>query len=351
MARRFDQVSLRVHSRRTFLRETSVAFTGLVVGACQTPDDAAVVEHSAAIEPLSTNEEFYVVWFQGQAGEIDLDQWTCAIQREGQSVIDLDWDFFESLEIEQREHTLQCIESRPGLERMNNACWTGLPLREVLAAAGVEIAGGNFIRFACADGYSMALPISDLETPVWLIWGMNGDPLPLDHGFPVRVLMPGRFGWLNPKQITEIDFIDDPYRLPWLESLLSWLDAQGLTMDQDERSMIYQVQTLVVDPQDIYLVDEGQKVEILGKAYAGSDPVCQVEVSTDGGECWECAELTYAPGPDRWTLWRFEWTPECAGTYQVELRCMTESGAETDPEAPLNHIPWSGGMSVEVEVV
>jgi len=351
MGRRFRSISVRIHSRRTFLRNSGAAFTGLALGACKPEVSGVPTESGSEIVPISTTEEFYVVWFQGSPGDVDLDTWTCAIQREGSTVAELDWAFMESLPAEEKEHTLQCIESRPGLERMNNAVWTGLPLSEVLAAAGVEVEGGNFIRFACADGYTMALPIADLETPIWLAWTMNGEPLTPDHGFPVRVLIPGRFGWLNPKQVIEIDFIDDPYVLPWLEYLLAWLESQGMTMDMDERSMVYQVQTLVVDPHEIYLVDEGRKVEILGKAYAGSDPVTLVEVSTDGGVCWEPAELTYAPGADRWTLWRFEWTPECAGTYLLELRCMTESGAQTDPEAPLNHIPWSGGMSVEVEVV
>jgi DMSO/TMAO reductase YedYZ molybdopterin-dependent catalytic subunit len=351
MTTRFRSINVRIHSRRTFLRTTGAAFTGLALGACKPEVVDSPQESGSEIDPISSTEEFYVVWFMGSAGDVVLDEWTCAIQREGNTLAELDWEFMAALQAEEKEHTLQCIESRPGLERMNNAIWTGLPLSQVLEAAGVEIEGGNYIRFACADGYSMALPITDLETPIWLAWTMNGEPLTPDHGFPVRVLIPGRFGWLNPKQVIEIDFIDNPYALPWLETLLAWLEAQDMTMDLDERSMVYQVQTLVVDPHDIYLVDEGKKVEILGKAYAGSDPVVSVELSMDGGSSWAAAELTYAPGADRWTLWRFEWTPEEAGIYMVELRCTTQSGAQTDPDAPLNHIPWSGGMTVEVEVV
>jgi hypothetical protein len=157
-------------------------------------------------------------------------------------------------------------------------------------------------------------------------------------------------GWMNPKQIIEIDFIDDPYELPWLDELMSWLEAEGLTMDMGERSMTYQVQALIVDPHEIVWVEQGERVEIRGKAFAGRDPVVQVEVSTDGGGCWECAELTYAPGSDRWTLWSFEWVPECAGVHHVEVRCATAGGLETEDDAPLSHIPWVGGMSMEIEV-
>ena len=345
--------SLRVHmsTRRTFIRDASLSIAGIAMMGCKGSDSASGASPQRELNPLSTNEEFYAVWFRGQAAEIERDDWRLAIQREGQTLGELDWTFVESLSAEEQEFTLQCIESRPGLERMNNALWGGLPLSEFLDIAGIVVDGGNYIRFGCADGYSMALPVSDMERPIWLLWTMNCAPLPLDHGFPIRAIIPGRTGWLNAKQIIEIDFIDDPYELPWLGELQSWLESQNLTMDTDERSMTYQVQTLIVDPHEIVLVDQGRRVEILGKAFAGSDPVTLVELSTDGGMSWQCAELTYNPGANRWTLWRFEWIPECAGTHHIEVRCRTELGSETDPDASLNHLPWSGGMSLEIEVV
>ena len=346
---RFESLNVRIHSRRTFLRRGSAAVTGLMLGACKSDNPSTAVP-SKEVNPISTNEEFYAVWYRGAPVDIELDEWRLSIQRQGISVGELDWATISSMTPESIELTLQCIESRPGLERMNNAIWSGLPLDVVLAEAGIEVDGGSYIRIGCADEYSLALPISDMERPIWLLWSMNGEMLPSQHGYPLRAIIPDRMGWMNPKQVTEIDFIDEPFTPHWVDEVTAWLEEQGITMDTGERSMSYQLQALIVDSHDIVLVDEGQRVQILGKAFAGSDPVVNVEVSTDGGECWECAELTYAPGPDRWTLWRFDWTPDCAGTFDIEVRCQTASGMKTDPDAPLNHIPWAGGMSIEIQV-
>lgn len=284
----------------------------------------------------------------GAPGEVDAATWTCSVTHEGAALGRFDLAALEALSAREREHTLQCVESRPGFLAMDNAVWTGLPLVDVLAAAGIAPPETAWMVFQCADTYSVGIPTADLtEGPLWLVWGMNGETLPMKHGFPARVLTPGRYGWLNPKQITGIEFTDSPYAPPWMDSLLAQYEQQGITFDM-ATSMEYQVQSLLVQPTAMEAV--GGKVFVLGKAYAGTDPVVSVEVSTDAGATWSEAELTYAPGADIWALWRFVWEPETAGSYTLMTRATTAAGRSCEPGLPADRIPWPGGMAVEVVV-
>jgi DMSO/TMAO reductase YedYZ molybdopterin-dependent catalytic subunit len=285
----------------------------------------------------------------GAPGDVDADTWSCAVTDEGAALGRFDLSTLQGMAAEDREHTLQCVESRPGFLAMDNAVWQGATLRAVLEAAGITPpTDRTWIVFTCADQYGVALPASDLDgAPLFLAWGMNGEPLPLDHGFPARILTPGRYGWLNPKQITAITFSDSAYEPPWMDELMAQYEAAGIAFDM-EGSLAYQPQSLLVQPSGMDVV--GGRVRILGKAYAGDDPIASVEVSTDGGTTWQEAELTYAPGRDVWALWRLNWTPPGPGTYLLMTRATTASGRACTPDLDPDNIPWPGGMALEVEV-
>lgn len=302
-----------------------------------------------ALEPISSNEDFYVLWYMGAPGDVDPETWSCAVEDDDTALGDLDLAALTAMPAEDREHTLQCVESRPGFLAMNNAVWQGAPLRAVLEAAGITPPSDRtWIVFTCADAYGVALPASDLDdAPLFLAWGMNGEPLPLDHGAPARILTPGRYGWLNPKQITGIRFTDTAYEPPWMDSLMEQYAAEGVQFDP-EGSMAYQPQVLLVQPSAMDVV--GDRVRVLGKAFAGDDPITSVEVSTDGGRSWEEAELTYAPGRDIWALWRFNWRPTRTGTHVLMTRATTASGRSCTPDLDPSMVPWPGGMALEVVV-
>ncbi|MEC7946752.1 MAG: molybdopterin-dependent oxidoreductase [Myxococcota bacterium] len=317
-----------------------------LVGGRRDDDDQPDLE---ALPPISSNDDFYVLWFLGSPGDVDASTWSCTVHDEEDALGSFDLALLSSLPAEDREHTLQCVESRPDFLAMDNAIWQGTSLRNVLRAAGIDPPEERaWIVFTCADTYGVALPAGDLDgAPLFLAWGMNGEALPLDHGFPARVLTPGRYGWLNPKQITAIRFTDSAYEPPWMASLMTQYAAQGIRFDP-VGSMEYQPQVLVVQPSAMDVV--GDRVRVLGKAYAGDDPIISVEVSTDGGRTWAEAELTYAPGRDVWALWRFHWTPERLGTHVLVTRATTASGRSCTPDLDPMRSPWPGGMAIEVEV-
>lgn len=290
-------------------------------------------ESATAIAEITDNASFYVTAYLGVA-QVDPCEWTLDVSVRGEVAASIDLESLLALEGQEREQTLQCIESAPGLMKMDNALWTGIPLSDFLALLGVtpdeEITG---MRLRGADSYEVGLPISELETPVWLVWKMNGELIPPEHGFPARLLCPDRYGWQNMKQLVEIDFIEgDPtpnYQKAWATH--------------------YLVQGLIANPESVALSADGETVRLLGKAYAGSDPVTWVGVSTDAGSTFEDAELTYAPGADRWTLWRFDWKPPGPGSYTLKCACETQSGSQTRNSSNPT-FPFEDGMSVVIEV-
>ncbi len=355
--RPYRRLVARPLDRRTLLAGGAAAVLQVSASGCkekgQPTEDTGEewdVLGAEALEPISTNEEFYVVSYS-PAPEIDREAWRLAFDTFERYRSLLDYGALSALGAREKEHTLQCIESRPEVPRMNNAVWAGVPIKEAMDAVGFEIGAATHLKFTCADGYTMGLPVTDLDSPLWLAWEMNGEDLPVSHGYPVRLLTPGRFGWCNPKHLLLVELLDAPYELPWLAMLEAYMEEMGFHPDSDADAMDLAVQNLVVFPTDLQFVADGLRVRILGKAFGGTDPISRVEVSTDGGESFEEAELTYAPGPDRWTLWRLVWKPPGPGTYALVTRCQTEGGQSTEADFPDNKIPWVGGMGLSVEVV
>jgi len=300
--------------------------------------DTALPEPGDVWPPITANDDFYVTSCCGTP-EIDRAAWTLAItDAAGEQLATLDLATLEAMPAREREHTLECIGGSPYNRAIGNAIWTGLPLVEILDAVGVSVpANAVELLFTGADDYQTSIPIGDLDKPVWLVWKMNGEPLPDRHGGTARILTPGRYGIKNPKWLTEIRFATEP-SLGFWESL-GWSNTAE-----------YRANTFFMSPSASSVLTAGA-VRFLGTAFAGSDPIARVTVSTDGGEHWEDAEITYQNGPDVWTLWAFDWDA-VPGDYQIQVRAMTESGAQSALE-PTGTGAWSGyngSMQIDVSV-
>ncbi len=311
--------------------ETASGDTGPVAPAVSTTAD------TPELPAITPNRHHYVTSCCGDP-EVDGSTWTlelrdfvaCGADCEAPKAIlaTLTLPFLEGLETQDREHTLECIGTGPSGQKIGNAVWSGRTLLDVFAAAGVTVpAGATTLRIRAVDGFSTGLPISDLEKPLWLVWRMNGDPLPTRHGYPARMLVPHRYGMKNPKWMSSIDFLDTPYVGYW--------ESQGWS-DPAE----YRVHTYIRYPSNKAVVPTGV-VRVTGVAYAGSDPVTEVEVTTDYGATWVPATLDYAPGADRWVVWHYDWTLETAGKRSIQARCRTASGAMS--HASTNPPPDLGG--------
>lgn len=293
------------------------------------------------ISPITAIGDFYLQQYD-EIVELNAAEWSLVIT-DGEESVTITRDFLDGLEPREREHTLECIGTHPRNQAIGNAIWSGLPLPEVFEALGFSpTLAGRHTRWTCADGYDVGLPAEDLER-MWLVWGMNGEDLPAGHGYPARVLNPGRYGTKNPKWPTTLELIDDAHTGFWERR--GWSDAAT-----------YRPNTLIRLPGDGYSTTLDQLADgtmrLVGFSFAGEDDVTRVELRVDDGP-WEDAELTYNPGGHIWGLWAYEWVPDGPGTYTVQARVTTASGAMSEPTTrrPGDLGGYNGSMSIDVVIL
>jgi DMSO/TMAO reductase YedYZ molybdopterin-dependent catalytic subunit len=330
-----------VWSRRSLLQH-GASGAGLVLAGLPGCDRLVLPESAEALEPVLSNADFFVTSCCGTP-QVDRASWRLSVvdRTSGQAAVRAEVDLATLLDLpaRQKEHTLQCIGSGPSNQAIGNAVWTGLPLPELLALLGVDVPpGALWLKMTGADDYADAVPIEDLDRPMWLVWGMNGELLPEDHGTTVRILAPGRYGIKNPKWLVELAFIDEPFTGYWEER--GWSD-----------DATYRANALIVAPAQGGLVEAGP-ARILGTAFAGGQDIATVEVSLDGGQTWTPAELTYQNGPDVWTLWSFDWQAT-EGEWTIQARATTEGGEQSaaDPDGTDRLGGYDGSMQITVTVL
>jgi len=290
------------------------------------------------IPPITATEEFYRYQCCGRP-EFDADTWSLAIVDRGEVLATVDKAYLDTLPVTEIELTLECIGAGPRNPNINNAIWGGIPLRDLLDGLGVPAHDASIreLRLVGADDYHASLPIDTLDTaPIWVIWQMNGEPLPFEHGHPARLMVPGHYGIKNLKWITEIEFVDEVWEGFW--------DAFGW-----DHVGVYKVNGYILVPAS-ESVNEGPVV-VLGTAVAGSDPVTRVEISSDEGDTWKDCEFDYGPGADRWVLWSYVFDPVRKGEHTLEVRCTTASGAVTvGPQASKPKAGYDGGQRIRITV-
>lgn len=317
-------VTIKVLDRRELLA-AAAAWVG--VSAC---GEEVVPEE---IPPITSNEDFYVT--SVREPDVDRAAWTLVI-RDGETELGtIDAAFLDALSARDTERTLECIGSSESHQAIGNAVWSGLPLVEVLEAAGIALRTDALeVVMTSVDGYATSLPRAEVDRPMWLVWRMNGADLPSAHGAPARLLAPGRYGMKNVKWIAEIAVVDTPF--------IGFWESRGWSNDA-----FYRANTFVQHPGRREVVHGGAR--LLGTAFAGEDPVVRVEISTDGGATWTDAQITYPGAAGIWALWRFDWVAE-PGTYTVIARCHTEGGATSNDDGGANTDGYDASMHLTVEV-
>jgi DMSO/TMAO reductase YedYZ molybdopterin-dependent catalytic subunit len=231
------------------------------------------------------------------------------------------------------------------LEAVGTARWRGTPLRPLLEEAGVGdavevlltgldrgVEGGE------EQAFQRALPLEEaLRGEVLLAYEMNGAPLPPQHGFPLRLVVPGWYGMTNVKWLERIELVDTPfagYQNSWSYRLRQAEDEEGVPLDR------MQPRSLMAPPGIPEFMTRDRTVgagEVLlqGRAWSGLAPVDRVEVSTDGGETWVPAELEPPGEPWAWRGWSYRWDAE-PGEHVLCCRARDEAGNEQPHEPPWN---------------
>ncbi len=248
---------------------------------------------------------------------------------------------------------------------MGQASFTGVRLAEVLKAAGLK-EGAAHVRLQGADtppkpmlpAFKRSLPLARaLDPSTLLCYRMNGEPLSLAHGAPLRLVVPGWAGDHWVKWLTHLELHRDPaegfyyreaYRIPKEPG------KPGLEVDPEKTIPIttLPVRSLIGRPVDGERLKVG-KQEIVGVAFSGDAAIGSVEISLDGGKQWAKAKLTGEPGPGRWQVFRHAFEAKTPGTLTAMARATDDKG-RTQPQEPTwnpGGYLWNGIHTISFTVI
>ena len=229
--------------------------------------------------------------------------------------------------------TLSCISNPVGGDLISTGYWTGVPLPVVLKDLGIK-PEAKALGVSAEDDYYESVEFQDMFDPrTLLVYGMNGDTLPSQHGFPLRIYIPNRYGMKQPKWITSIEALAQ--------------DGPGYWVD---RGWSPEARPQIVSVIDVVAKDQisNGRVPVGGIAWAGDRGIQKVEVQVDQGE-WAAATLRVPPlGSLTWVQWRYEW-PVVAGHHVFRVRATDGTGTPQVTEDAITYPDGATGYhSVEV---
>lgn len=317
VARAMNAGTTAVNAVRAALRLPAPA-----VAAAPIPAGAALDIDGLA--PLvSPNDSFYRIDTALQVPVIDADAWRLKITGMVENEIEVTFAELLALPLVETYVTLMCVSNEVGGYLTGNAKWLGYPIRELLARA-VPAAGADVVLSTSQDGFTATTPLEVLQDEnrdSLLAVGMNGDPLPLEHGFPVRMVVPGLYGYVSAtKWVVELKVST------FAKESAYWTDRGWSAKGPIKTSSRIDV------PSNSSSVSAGT-VAIAGVAWAQHVGIEKVEVRIDG-EDWVEATLATAISADTWRQWHYEWDAP-AGQHTIEARATdadggVQSGANVD---------------------
>lgn len=291
------------------------------------------------LAPLITpNRDFYRIDTALVVPTVDPASWRLRIHGMVEDEIELTWDELLALPLTETTVTLSCVSNEVGGDLIGNAVWLGYPIRELLARAR-PAADADMVLSTSADGFTAGTPLEALtdDRDALLAVGMNGEPLPLAHGFPVRMVVPGLYGYVSAtKWVTDLEVTRfDRARAYWTDR--GW----------SERGPI-KLQSRIDVPRAGRGIDAGDSV-IAGVAWQPHTGVAAVEVQIDDGD-WQRAELASAISDDTWVQWRMPWRAE-PGDHSIRCRAIGADGeTQTEASAPPAPDGATGWHEVRVTV-
>lgn len=237
--------------------------------------------------------------------------------------------------------TLACVSNPVGGNLVGNATWLGVPVRELLERAGVQ-EGADMVLSRSVDGFTASTPLEAMldSRDALVAVGMNGAPLPREHGYPVRLVVPGLYGYVSAtKWLTELKvtrFSDD----------LAYWSTRGWS----ERGPIKIASRIdVPHPGDSVSADAEGAVMIGGTAWAQQRGIERVEVRIDD-EAWREAILGASVTDDTWRQWSFRWDAPTSGNHRITVRATAGDG-ELQTETRAAPAPNGASGWHEVDVV
>jgi DMSO/TMAO reductase YedYZ molybdopterin-dependent catalytic subunit len=284
------------------------------------PDDSFAIP---GITPLVVpNDQFYRIDTALLVPSVDLAGWQLRVHGMVNKEVTLTFDDLVAMPLIEQYVTIACVSNEVGGNLVGNAKWTGVPLLDVLDMAGIQD-GATQIVPRSVDGWAAGFPtdwVTHPERPrtAMIAVKMNDQPLPVQHGFPARLIVPGLYGyvsatkWLSELELTTLEAFD-AYWVPrgWAK------EAPILTQSR-------------IDVPHIGSTVPAGLVAVAGVAWAPDRGISRVEVQVDDGD-WRAATLsTAAFGPQTWVQWKYAWQAT-SGTHRLTVRATDGTGTLQDP--------------------
>ena len=319
---------------------------------------------------FTPNEAFYVRWHLDRIpNAVDLKEWRLHVDGNVRSPQALSFgDLLRKFKAETVAAVNQCSgNSRSRLQprvpggqwgngAMGNARWTGVKLKDLLGTAGmksgsvqVQLQGLEQGEGPDGMGSRFFQKSLDLDNPViddcLVAYAMNGEPLPMLNGFPVRLVVPGYFATYWMKCLTWIRVLDKTDENFWMKSAYRIPDTpRGSTTPEAMKAGSVKtvpigrmpVRSFLVSPDSNGKIPAGMNVSLRGIAFSGYGRVTKVEVSDDGLKTWKGAQLGEDFGAYSFRTWELAWTPKTPGKYSVAVRATDEKGNVQPDEAVWN---------------
>jgi len=265
--------------------------------------------------------------------------WTLPVTGLVSNPLTLNYSQLLAMESQEQYNTLECVSNNNDGDLISTGKFTGVKFSDILGQAGVK-PEATYVVFKATDGYSVGIPMAKAMDPgTILAYQINGEPLPAEHGFPARMIVPGYYGMMNCKWVTSIELVAETYQGYW--QVRGWVNEAK-----------YETGSFVVTPGSAQVADrfgiagapsvpQGM-TPIAGVAFAGDRGIKKVEVSTDGGNTWTTASVQDPLSGYTWVLWTAEWNPPATGNYSIAVRSTDGTGAV---QTAVMAAPFPGGAT------
>jgi DMSO/TMAO reductase YedYZ molybdopterin-dependent catalytic subunit len=314
--------------------------------AVRLPSTAAIPEPPAGtnlrvpgLSPFITpNEDFYRVDTALLVPAVKAEGWQLRVHGMVERELTLTFDQLMARPLVARDITLACVSNEVGGEYVGNARWLGALLKEILEDAGVDPLADQLVSRS-VDGFTAGTPTSVVMDgrDALLAIAMNGEPLPLDHGFPVRMVVPGLYGYVSAtKWLVDIELTTfDAFDAYWIRR--GWAQQAPI-----------KTQSRIDTPRPEARARAGT-VPVAGVAWAQHRGIAAVELRVDGGP-WIPAELSVEDTVDTWRQWLVRWDAT-AGEHELQVRATDQTGmVQSEEHAPPFPDGATGYHSVKVQV-
>ncbi len=302
------------------------------------------VSRADAVSALQQQEvtptaNFYRVDVNIFPPNVSSSSWTLPVTGLVTNPLTLNYDQLLAMESQDQYNTLECVSNDTDGDLISTAKFTGVKFSDILGQAGVK-PEATYVVFKATDGYSVGIPIAKAMDPgTILAYQINGEPLPAEHGFPARMIVPGFYGMMNCKWVTSIELVAETYQGYW--QVRGWINEAQ-----------YETGSFIVTPGNAQVVDRfgiGAVTSvplgltpIAGVAFAGDRGIKKVEVSTDQGNTWTQASIQDPLSGYTWVLWTADWNPPATGNYSIAVRSTDGTGAV---QTAVMAMPFPGGAT------